>query len=65
MNLDFFIEFQDDNELIYQAAAQDDKRVVRKSVKNVNALFILQVHLAIKLVHRHFTFNNLKETIQT
>ena len=66
MNLDFFIEFQGDNELIYQAAAQDDKRVVvRKSVKNVNALFIVQVHLAIKLVHRHSTFNNLKETIQT
>ena len=28
------------------------------------ALFIVEVHLAIKLVHRHPTFNNLKETIQ-
>ena len=25
---------------------------------NVNALFIVKVHLAIKLVHRHPTFNN-------
>ena len=29
----------------------------------MNALFIVKVHLAIKLVHRHPTFNNLKETI--
>ena len=33
-------------------------------VSNVNALFIVEVHLAIKLVHRHSTFNNLKETIE-
>ena len=32
---------------------------------NVNALFIVEVHLAIKLVYRHPTFNNVKETIQT
>ena len=29
----------------------------------VNALFLVEVHLAIKLVHRHSTFNNLKVTI--
>ena len=34
-----------------------------RSVVNVNALFIMEVDLAIKLVHRHSTFNNLKETI--
>ena len=33
--------------------------------KNVNALFMVEVHLAIKLVNRHPTFNNVKETIQT
>lgn len=31
----------------------------------VTALFIVEVHLAMKLVHRHATFNNLKETIPT
>ena len=31
--------------------------------KNANALFIAKVHLAIKLVHRHSAFDNLKETI--
>ena len=35
------------------------------NVKNVNALFIVEVHLAIKLVYRHPTFNNVKETIQS
>ena len=29
---------------------------------NVNALLIVEVHLAIKLVYRHPTFNNLKKT---
>ena len=29
-----------------------------------NALSIVEVHIAIKLVHRHPTFNNVKETIQ-
>ena len=29
-----------------------------------NALFIVEVHLAVKLVHRHSTFNNLKETVE-
>ena len=33
--------------------------------KYPNALFIVEVHLAIKLVHRHSTFHNLKETIET
>ena len=33
--------------------------------KNVNALFIVELHLAIKLVYRHPTFNNVKETIQS
>ena len=28
-----------------------------------NALFIVEVHLAIKLVYRHSSFNNLKETV--
>ena len=28
-------------------------------------LFIVEVHLAIKLVYRHSAFNNLKETIET
>ena len=27
----------------------------------VNALFLVEVHVAIKLVLRHLTFNNLKE----
>ena len=30
----------------------------------LTALFIVKVHLAIKLVHRHSTFDNLKETIE-
>ena len=30
--------------------------------KVVNSLFMVEVHLAIKLVHRHLTFNNMKET---
>ena len=33
--------------------------------KFINALFIVEVNLAIKLVYGHPTFNNLKETIQT
>lgn len=32
---------------------------------NINALFIVEVHLAIKLVYRHPTFNNVKVTILT
>ena len=32
---------------------------------NVNALFIVEVHLAIKLVYRHSTVNKVKVTIQT
>ena len=32
--------------------------------KYSNALFIVEVHLAIKLVYRHSTFDNLKETIE-
>ena len=32
---------------------------------NANDLFIVEVHLDIKLVQRHSTFNHLKETIQT
>ena len=34
-----------------------------KKKKNENALFIVEVHLAIKLVHRHSTFNKLKEQL--
>ena len=40
----------------------DLARAIRKNV-NVNALFIVEVHLPIKLVQRHPTFNNLKATI--
>ena len=32
--------------------------------KNVNAFFIVEVHLAIKLVSRHSTVNKVKETMQ-
>ena len=32
--------------------------------KCLNALFIVEVHVAIKLVYRHSTFDNLKETIE-
>ena len=37
----------------------------RSYVKAVNALFIVGVHLAMKLVYGHPTFNNVKETIQS
>ena len=30
--------------------------------KVVNSLFMVKVYLAIKLVHRHLTFNVMKET---
>ena len=30
--------------------------------KVVNSVFMVEVHLAIKLVHRYLTFNNMKET---
>ena len=33
--------------------------------KIVNALFIVEVHLAISLVYRHSTFNNVKKAIQS
>ena len=36
---------------------------MQNAKKNANALFEAEVHLAIKLVQRHSTFNNLKETI--
>ena len=36
----------------------------KKNPRNENALLIVELHLAIKLVHRHSTFNNLKETIK-
>ena len=32
---------------------------------NVNALFIVEVHFAIKLLYRHPTFHNVKVTSQT
>ena len=32
---------------------------------NVNALFMVEVHLAIKLVYRHSSVNNVKATAQT
>ena len=31
-------------------------------VNNNKSFLIVEVHLAIKLAHRHSTFNNLKET---
>ena len=34
-----------------------------KTEMNKYTLFIVEVHLAIKLVHKHCTFNNLKEPI--
>ena len=39
--------------------------VKKKENVNVNALFIVEVHLAIKLVYRHSTVNKVKVTIQT
>ena len=38
---------------------------MQKKKKKGNALFIVEVHLAIKLVYRHPAFNNVKETIQS
>ena len=35
------------------------------NVRNVNALFMVEMHLAIKLIYRNPTFNNAKEKIQT
>ena len=47
--------------------APDDKGIILEmsAIVNVNVLFIVEVHLAIKLVYRHPTFNNVKETIQS
>ena len=41
------------------------KKKLKNKNKNKNALFIVEVHLAIKLVYRHPTFNNVQETIET
>ena len=38
--------------------------IENRSKKNVSALFIVKVHLAVMRLHRHSTFDNLKETIQ-
>ena len=40
-----------------------NKQTKNKTKKKGNALFIVEVRLAIGLVHRHSTFNNVKETI--
>ena len=33
-------------------------------IKIINALFIVEVHLAIKVVHRHPTFSYVKEMLK-
>ena len=42
----------------------DGTLFLRSVTKCPNALFIVEVHLPIKLVHRHSTFDNLQETIE-
>ena len=51
--------------LIYRNPGLSQEPVSLNVKEYVNVLFIVEVHLAIKLVHRHLTFNNLKEAIQT
>ena len=48
-----------------QVICNEVMKVNVKCKKNVNAFFIVEVHLAIKLVYRNSTVNKVKVTIQT